>query len=110
MEWTTRPSRVELAAVGRTCREEAAVHDVGELERPGGYITGVDDAVITEERGMGAGLGKTRFVAGERLQSRLHLDRVPEAFLEDRPDVLCEVVIDRRREDTSRLREHRASL
>ena len=50
-----RESRDELPAVDGPRGEETAVDDVGELERAGGDVTGVDDPVIAEERRMRVG-------------------------------------------------------
>ena len=90
-----RESRDELPAVDGPRGQETAVDDVGELERAGGDVTGVDDPVIGEERRMRVRARRAIVsVARKRLHGRLLLDGVPEPFLEDRPDVLGEVAID----------------
>ena len=59
-----RQSRDELPAVDRPGGEEAAVDDVGELERAGGDVAGVNGPVIAEERRMRVGRAEDRWGAG----------------------------------------------
>jgi len=98
-----RESRDELSTVDGSRGEETAVDDVGELERAGGHVTGVNDPVIAEERRMRVGRTEDRSVAGKRLHGRLLFDGVPEPLLEDRPDVLGEIAIHRAFRETAHL-------
>ena len=90
-----RQSRDELPAVDRPGGEEPAADDVGKLECAGSDVTGVHDPVITEERRVRVRRAKDRPVARKRLHGRLLFDGVPEALLEDRPDILREVAVER---------------
>ena len=105
-----RERRHELPAVDGARRQQASVRDVRELEGAGRHVAGVDGPVIAEERRMHVRGGHDGSVAGERLDGRRLLDGVPEALLEDHPDVLGDVPIDRPGRDGVRGCGHRPSV
>jgi hypothetical protein len=89
--------RDELPAIRRPRGQQQPVDGAGELERTGRDIARVDRPVVAEQRVMRVGHGDERLVDRDGFQRRPAPDRIPEALLEDRPDLLGEGAVDRGR-------------
>ena len=91
----------ELLPVWGTTGQEDAVDRVQQFHESDRDVPDVDDAVVGEDRWMGAGICEEPRVVAQDFERGLGLDRPPEPFLEIGPDVAGQIAVEFRELDPS---------